>query len=75
LAGNLSVTRGAGTVDLQEYSVGPVVLALRLLILVRRGWLWWRHLNVQGLGSVADDERLELLDALADDDDFVVPLQ
>lgn len=70
LAGNLSVVRGASAVDMQDYGSTPVVLAMRLVVLVKRGWLWWRHLDAQGVTPISDAEQLDLLDATSLDSDY-----
>lgn len=72
LVGNLSVVSGAAAVDMQDYCTGTAVLAMRLLILVRRGWLWWRHLDIRGAAAVSDDQRLDLLETMSDNADFLI---
>lgn len=69
LAGNLSVVRGSAAVDLQDYHIGRVVLAMRLLVLVRRGWLWWRRLDVLGATPPSNTAHLDLLEAMSEDTD------
>jgi hypothetical protein len=71
LAGNLSVVRGASAVDLQDYGTTRVVLAMRLLVLVSRGWLWWRHLDVRGVSALSDRQHLELLEATSHETDYL----
>src|SRR5262249_10237396 len=69
LAGNLTIVRGGASVDVQEFASTPVVLAMRLIVLVNRGWLWWRHLDTAGVAAQSGDDDLELLETLADDPD------
>lgn len=70
LAGNLAVVRGAAGVDVQEFGSTPVVLAMRLIVLVNRGWLWWRQLDTAGVAAQSADDNLELLETLADESDY-----
>ena len=72
LAGNLAVVRGTAAVDLQEFATTPVILGMRLVVLVNRGWLWWRHLDIAGVGGLSDDDRLALLAEVSDDSDYLV---
>jgi len=70
LAGNLAVVRGAASVDIQEFGSTPVVLAMRLIVLVNRGWLWWRQLDTAGVAAQSADDNLELLETLSDESDY-----
>jgi hypothetical protein len=74
LAGNLTIVRGGSSVDVQEFASTPVVLAMRLIILVNRGWLWWRHLDTAGIAGESGDDDLELLETLADPSDYFATL-
>jgi hypothetical protein len=74
LAGNLAVVRGAASVDVQEFGSTPVVLAMRLVVLVNRGWLWWRQLDTAGVAAQSADENLELLETLSDESDYFAVL-
>jgi len=70
LAGNLSIVSGTAAVDVQDYATEQVVLAMRLLVLVRRGWLWWRDLQTLGVAPPGADQQLDLLEAMSDDTDY-----
>jgi hypothetical protein len=70
LAGNLAVVRGAASVDIQEFGSTPVVLAMRLIVLVNQGWLWWRQLDTTGVAAQSADDNLELLEILSDESDY-----
>jgi hypothetical protein len=56
LAGTLSVTTQTGSTTEQNFPGESIVLAYRVVTLVRGGWLWSRHVEVQGIVATPDDD-------------------
>ena len=46
------------------------MLAVRLLVLVTRGWLWWRHVDALGIAATFSEEHLDLLETVSDREDY-----
>jgi hypothetical protein len=72
LAGHLKVIGSHSGVDMEQFGNGPVVLAFRSVILVRRGWLWWRRIEAAGLQPLDGARSLALLEELAEPADYFV---
>jgi hypothetical protein len=72
LAGRLSAVGSNAGVDMEQYSRGPVILAVRAAILVQSGWLWWRRISVNGFDRMTSDQVLKLLELTSKVDDWIV---
>jgi hypothetical protein len=49
-------------------------LAYRVITLVKKGWLWWRHVAALGASAITPEDALTIFEYTASRDDYFAPL-
>jgi hypothetical protein len=53
---------------------GDACLAYRCITLVKKGWLWWRHVTALGIAGFTPNDALTMFEYTASKDDYFAPL-